>query len=1661
MTVRAAVPGVPHTAELLLPELFWRQVALTPDAVAVSDGAEALSYRETGERVRALAARLSELGVGPEAMVGIQLPRSVRLVVAMLAVATAGGAFLLLDPEHPAERRAGMLGTARALALVCEEPVPGPWSRVRPDEGPVADGPVAAPAELYPDNAAYVAFTSGSTGAPKGVVNTQAGLANRLADAVRRHGVGPGDRLLSATGLGFDPVVFQVFLPLVCGATLVLAPDGLERDPVALVELLREERITALELVPSVLQVLLEQPEAAGVGDLRWLTSAGEMLTGDLCARALSVLGVRVRNVYGPAECAIGVTDHPYDPAQGPGGVPLGGPIDNVRIVLLDEDGHRAESGEIHLGGVCVGRGYLGAPGLTADRFRPDPDGPPGARLYRTGDRARTNLRGELEFAGRIDNQIKLSGVRIEPEGIEALLTAHPLVEAAAVTVAPDRVGGQQLVAFVKGSAGHEELRGHLRAHLPDSHLPSVFQPVDELPLTANGKVDRTALTVDADPRRAPYRAPRTPEEVQVTEIWQEVLGVGRIGLDDNFFQLGGYSLLLLRVAMRLRKLSGLPLQVRELFGAPTPAGQSLLIAGARAQASPVSAVEPVPRDRPLPLSYAQQDLWVLDRMNPGSGEYTMPIMIRLPENGIPTVVVEGALRDLAARHEILRTRYASVNGSLCQIVDKDRPVRPSVVEVTEAQLPEAVRRETAAGFDLAEGPVWRAMLARVSDGTDALLLTFHHIASDGWSMVVLRRELDELISARKDRREPLLPDMSVQYADFAVWQRERVDGGALDEQLAYWRRQLAGLPTLDLPTDRPRPPIRDTRGAAFEFEIPAAVMRPVLEAGWQRGATPYATLLAAYAALLARYCGQGDIPIGTPLAGRLREEVAGVLGCFLNTVVMRCDAAGDPAFTELLERVRQTVSQAQGAQEVPFAHLVRELAPERDQSRNLLAQVLFDLHDDGVTSVDGGRTDTGMLLDAWTGSKADLNLVVQIQPDRSCLAVLEYSTALFDAETVRRLAGHFRQLLAGVAADPQARLHELPLLPPDELRAVLAAGRGADAARPELAVHELFAVQAAKTPDAPALLSDAGGLSYAELADRSDRLASRLRGLGVGPESVVGVCLDRGTDLVVSFLAVWKAGAAYVPLDPDFPAERLRYMLDDSGARCVITDRARAGVLRPAVPLLLDDPGERARLAAQPPFEAAPADLDALAYVIYTSGSTGRPKGVMVDHRGLLNYLMWTVEDYAGSRPGGTPLFSSTAYDMVVPDLYTALVTGEPVRLLPPHFDPSELGRLLAAGAPYSFVKLTPGHLDLLSAQLTPEQAAGLAGVLAVGADSFPVPVLERWLAKAGPDGPRLLNEYGPTEISVANSTYRITGGGHPEVLPIGTPVPNTTMWVLDGHGNPCPVGVPGELHIGGTGVARGYRNRPGLTAAVFVPDPFSAEPGRRLYRTGDRARLLPDGNVEFLGRLDEQIKLRGHRIEPGEITAVLTERPEVADALVRVDTKGATGRLVAWVVPADGHEPVPAELLEHCALRLPAPMVPAALVLLDRIPLNANGKVDHAALPAPPEEAAEHSTGPLSELAEGLAGLWSDLLGYDVLPELHRTFFQLGGDSVLASRLVAAVEADYGVRLPLRSVFEHPTVAGLARLVEERIRADIAEMSDAELTRLTTSDEEDRDEH
>ncbi|MFE9657499.1 amino acid adenylation domain-containing protein [Micromonospora sp. NPDC006431] len=1630
--------------------------AARPDAVAVTDPRQTLTYAGLIARADELAARLRAAGTGRGALVALLTDRGADAITGVLAALTADGAYLPLDPRSPVARNADLLvdsGTrwllvdqaheALAAALVAAAGVPVTVLPLAQAGPPVGSAPLAAGlADL-----AYVIFTSGSTGRPKGAMVHRRGMLNHLLAKVEDLDLTEADVVVQNAALTFDVSVWQMLSSLLTGGSVDVVDDDTALDPGALFGRVQRHGVTILEVVPSLLRTALDAWDAGApvpeLPKLRWLLVTGEALPPQLCHRWLARFPqIPLLNAYGPTECSDDVTHAVIaTPADADADrVPIGRAIRNTQLYVLDANLQPVPPGvpgELCVGGVGVGFGYLGDPRRTAAVFVADPfTDRPGARLYRTGDRVRYRPDGQLEFLGRNDDQVKIRGQRIELGEVEAALRAAAGVTAAAVAVNTDPAGTNRLVGYVVGDTDPEAVRDHVAARLPDAMVPSVVVRLDALPLSANGKVDRKALPA-VDFGSAGGRAARTPQEELLCGVFADVLGVARVGVDDDFFALGGHSLLATRIVNRIRAVFGVELPIRAVFETPTVAGLAArLLAGGESR----PPLRPGPRPELVPVSYAQRRLWFLNRFDDSDVSYNVPLALRL-HGDLDRAALHAALADVTARHETLRTVFVEVDGEPYQQVLDPAAAVPTLAEhdVTEADLPAALAAAIGHRFDLAGEPPLRADLFRLADDEHVLLLLMHHIASDGQSAGPLSAELAAAYTARRAGRAPDLPALPVQYADFALWQRhvlgaETDPRSLVSRQTGYWAQTLAGLPEqLELPVDRPRPAVSSRRGGSVTFEVPADLHARLTDLARQRQASLFMVAQAALAALLTRLGAGEDVPLGTPIAGRVDEAVDGLIGFFVNTLVLRTDTSGDPTFGELLDRVRATDLAAYAHADVPFERLVEVLNPARSVARHPLFQVVLAVHNHARLDVTlPGLTVSG--LPAGTGgAKFDLNVSLAEQLDDAGAPAglagrIEYSADLFDHGTVERIADRLRTMLAALAADPDQPIGAVDLLTGPEREQVLVTWNDTAAPVPAATLPQLFAAQVARNPDAPALVDADTELSYAELDAYSNRLARLLIARGVGPERFVAVALPRSARLVGWLLAVLKAGGAYVPVDPAYPADRIAFMLADTAPALLLTDAATAAEL-PAggVPRLLVEECDPDGFAAEPVTDAdraAPLRLTNPAYVIYTSGSTGRPKGVVIEHRSLTDYLTFAGGDYQGVR-GSALLHSSISFDLSVTGMWVPLTVGGTVHVAGLDDDPATRERLGRQAC--TFLKATPSHLPLLAA--LPDDYAPTAELL-LGGELLLGEVVDEWRREH--PGVAVYNMYGPTETTVNCTEYRIAPGAviPPGPLPIGGPLANTRLYVLDARLRPVPPGVPGELYVAGGGLARGYLARPGQTAGKFVADPFGA-PGTRMYRTGDIVRWTDTGELMFLRRVDDQVKLRGFRIELGEIEAVLAGHDDVARCavIVREDRPGDQ-RLVGYVVPAPGRSPQPAELRATVAAAMPEYLVPAAVVVLDELPLTPNGKLSRGALPVP--DAAETGAGaqrraPRSHRERVLCGLFAEVLG---VPEvgIDDAFFDLGGHSLLATRLISRVRATFEVDLALRTLFEAPTVAELA---------------------------------
>ncbi|HEX6747476.1 MAG TPA: amino acid adenylation domain-containing protein [Longimicrobium sp.] len=1699
--------------------LFEAAAARTPDAVALQHGTDRITYAELNARANRLAHRLRALGVGPEASAGVCLERTPELVVALLAVLKAGGAYIPLDPAYPAERLGWMLGDADARVVIAErrteDALPATDARVllvdAAREEIARESAENPPPLALDENLAWTIYTSGSTGRPKGVQ-----IEHRGAAAFLHHlrAWVPEEELrgvLLSTSVSFDVSIAEVFFTLAWGGRLVMVENAL-----SLAELGDDAGVVRASMVPSAAAELARMGRVPST--VRTFALGGEPLAPAIAAAVHALPSVtRVENQYGPTE------DTTYSCSwivpRGTEKVLVGRPVAGSRAYVLDDllrpvpFGAR---GELYLAGDGVTRGYRAHPAMTAERYLPDPFGPAGSRMYRTGDLARwvedgkcesakvrecesNSSRDEttfapshprtfaLEYLGRADFQVKVRGFRIEPGEIEADLLAIPGVDEAVVVARPAETGDMRLAAYVGGSnpPTPAELKERLRASLPDYMVPDTITPLGALPRTPNGKVDRAALPDPQAPEdTAADEAPSGLAEEALAEIWKEVLKRERVGANDSFFTLGGHSLLATQVVSRVRAAFGVELPLRKMFENPTlralavviedllvadvegaddaSAGETLAPAAAPPLAAVAGDIVPVPRGGLLPASLPQERLWFIDRMDPGTAGYVVSSSMRL-RGAIDLDALRRAVAELVRRHEVLRTTFAEVDGRPTQRIRPftafPLPLEDLSADGPEAALAEVERRvteETGTGFDLAAGPLFRARLFRIARGDHALVLAMHHAVADGWSLGVLYRELAALYSAFSRGLPSPLRDLPVQYADFAAWQRSAASAEAAERQVAWWRAHLDGAPhVLELPTDHSRPPVRTFAGGSVGITIDVGAVARLREVANAEGVTPFMVLLAVFQLLLTRLAGTDDVLVGSPVAGRTHARTEGLIGLFVNTLVLRGTVRPGEPFRDFLARVREDVLDAFAHQDVPFERLVDEVRVERSLARTPLYQAMFSLQNaaaDGAGEMEGLRVEH--LAGTVASAKTDLELNMHESGD-GMYASLVYSADLFRPETAARFARAFTSLVAAALEDPSRAVDALPLMPAAQMEEMAALGIGMETEIPSAPIHRLFEAHAAATPDAPALLTDEARLTYAEVNARANRIARRLRELGVGVEHRVGVSMERSPDLVVALLAVLKAGAAYVPLDPVYPAERRALMRRNAGVTVVVT-REGAGDRGDGV-RVLSLAAERERIAALGDGDLADVEVapENLAYVLYTSGSTGTPKGVAVPHRAVVRLVRG--QSYARFAADEVFLqFVPVAFDVSTFEVWGALLSGAALAVHPPHLpEPAELGAF-AARHGVTQMWLTSG----LFHQVVDAGAPGLGGVrrLLSGGDVVSAAHVRRAMELL-PDT-EIVDGYGPTETTTFATTHVVTReDADAGDIPIGRPLANTRAYVLDERLRPVPPGIPGELYLGGPGVARGYLGAPALTAERFVPDPFV--PGERLYRTGDRVRWTEcesakvreceSGSsrdettfapshprtlaLQFLGRADRQVKVRGFRIEPAEVEAALAAHPAVRAAAADTRGEGADRRLVAWVVAADGAEVSTPALREHLSRTLPEHMVPSVVVPIDAIPLTPNGKVDRAALPAP-AAVGSGPTRPLTATEEMIATVWAELLGASrVGPD--DAFFELGGHSLLAAQVAGRIRAAFGVELPLRALFESPQLSELAARVDGLVRA------------------------
>lgn len=1641
--------------------LFEQQVERTPDAVAVVCENQRLSYGELNRRANQVARFLHANGVVAEDLVGVCMTRRPELAVALLGVWKAGAAYVPIDPGYPQERVSFMVSDASIRVLLTEKRCEALFTAPTPAARKVVlDGDDAAAiaereqtnlnSPARPSSLAYVMYTSGSTGRPKGAMIEHGGLVNYLTWAIEAYGVEAGGSVPVHSSIAFDLTVTSLYPALLTGGSVELLADDVGAAHL-LAAARRGPKRTLVKITPAHLDVMTQQLRPDELADVtRVFVIGGESLPAESLGpwrdRAPET---RLINEYGPTETVVGCCVYEVrsdDPRNGP--VPIGRPIANTQLHVLDEERRPVpvgSMGELYIGGAGVARGYLNRPELTKERFVPDSfSGRLGARLYKTGDLARQRADGTLEFLGRADNQVKVRGYRIELGEIEACLASHPAVQSCVVLAREDTPGNKQLVGYVVSRAEKPraaDVDAFLAERLPEYMVPTQLVFLDALPLTINGKVDRAALPApSAGASRAPGASNAgvalSATEQAIAAIWRELLKREDITSDSDFFEMGGHSLLAVKTLAMIRDGLGVEIPLQALFESSTLAGLAALVDQARGGPSPqqTAAAAPIPRrstDGPCPVSFAQQQMWLLHHLVPNSPAYNIMDVVRL-SGSYDASALRKALRELITRHEVLRTSFSRAGGDLVQIVHP--PFDPELSEIdlvggsSERRAAEWARIARELGrtaFDLSRLPLLRVAVVHDSSTDHQVFIAIHHTIADEWSMELVHQEMSALYDAFAAGRPTPLPALPIQYADYSAWQRERMRGEELDGQLRYWSDELRGaMTTLAIPTDRPRPTTPTGRGATERFFVPRSLIADLDAAHRQEQTTSFMVLEAAFAALMHRLSGQHDVLVGTPISGRTRSETQRLIGCFLNTVVLRSQFDAGTTFRSLLEQVRKRALGAYAHADVPFERLVAELAPTREPGRTPLFQVMFILHDrDGVSEVATQSSNTE--LENGT-SKFDLTMYLSETED-GLKGSIEYSTDLFEAETIRRMCRSYRRLLESIAREPDRKISEATVLANEDRRTLLSDWNRTSIVFDDggQCLHGLLARQAGRSAERTAIVAGGERMSYRELHRRSDDLARHLKKLGVGPDVLAGLLVERSTDMMVGLLGILKAGGAYVPLDPTFPPDRLAHMIEDSRMPVLITHRGLEGALAklPASVVHLDRDAHAIAASDRDDPVQSDARPENLAYVLYTSGSTGKPKGVAIPHSAIVNFLL-SMEREPGLGPDDTLLAVTTlSFDIAGLELYLPLVAGAQVVIANREdvVDPHRLMRLLREHR-CTVMQATPATWRALV-------AAGWEGSRQLkalcGGEAFPPELAKALLPRCR----ELWNMYGPTETTVWSTVHRVTSGDGPP--PIGKPIANTQVYVLTAGSQLAQPGATGELCIGGTGLARGYLFRDELTCERFVPNPF--EDGARIYRTGDMARWRFDGVLECLGRTDHQVKVRGYRIELGEIEHAISQHPGVRQVVVvaREDAPGDK-RLVAYVVAPQAPAALMDELRARLRGSLPDYMVPALFVLLETLPLTPNGKIDRKALPAPAGGAgrsdAASYVAPTTELETSLAVAWEHVLGIARVG-IHDNFFDLGGDSLKVLNLIVEMERNAGIDIDLGAVFKFPTIATLVK--------------------------------
>ncbi|HDR6312417.1 TPA: amino acid adenylation domain-containing protein [Bacillus cereus] len=1648
-----------------LPILFEKQVQKNPSKIAVTCNGVGFTYNELNERANELAHYLVEEGIGPNQFVALVFPRSIEMVVSMLAVLKAGAAYLPIDPEYPAERINYIINDAKPVCIITHSSALVIENDMKKIELDSEETKIVLKAYSHMNlpfrndesllNPAYTIYTSGSTGNPKGVIVPMKALSNFLLAMDDMFSLHENDHLVAVTTFAFDISALEIYLPLISGASLTIAQKEVIQEPSVLTALLQEERATIMQATPTLWQALVtEYPEK--LQGLKVLVG-GEALPSHL-AKTLKELGCTITNLYGPTETTIWSTVMNIDERES-GIPPIGKPIWSTAVYVLDAGLQPVPPGvigELYIAGEGLANGYLGKPELTAERFVANPFGERGKRMYRTGDLVKWRNDGVLEYVSRADHQIKIRGFRIELAEIEMVLQRHENIKQAVVIVREDRPNDKRIIAYIvaeeKDTINFAEIRSYVSESLANYMVPSAFVLLEELPLTPNGKVDRKKLPAPDFNEMNKERVARNPKEEILCDLFAEVLGVSRISIDDNFFEMGGHSLLASRLIARIRETLSVELGIGKLFESPTVAELAKQLDEAK---SARPAIQKGSRPNEVPLSFAQRRLWFLNCLEGPSPTYNIPLVIRL-SGKLNEEALQGAFYDVVEKHETLRTIFPNVLGSSYQkILDMENLNLEMIKTKTckeelENMLAEAVRYS----FNLDVEPAVRLQLFTVNENEHVLLILLHHIVGDGWSLQPLTRDFTTSYKARCQGERAQLETLPVQYADYALWQQqllgdETTEKSLISTQLEFWKKELKGLPDqLELPTDYQRPIETSYQGETIHFQIDAGMHSRLVELARKNGVSLFMVLQAGLSALFTRLGAGTDIPIGSPIAGRNDDALTDIVGLFVNTLVLRTSTSGDPSFKELLNRVKQVNLAAYENQDVPFERLVELLNPVRTRNSHPLFQVMLAFQNTPEATFDA--PDIEAILEIQSVGSAKFDLTFEISESngvdgtpKGLHGLLEFSTDLYKRETVQKLIERYILLLDDAAENPDQSIGRLEILTLAEKNTVLEKWNGGFQIVPEMTLSQLFEKQAHINPNAIAVVFEDEKLNYEELNEKANKIARLLIANGIGPDQLVALAMPRSLNMVVSLLAVLKAGAGYLPLDPDYPSDRISFMLQDAKPSCVLTNSDVEIECDEELKILVDD--EKVIKEIEKYSEdnidemerVKPLTPSHIAYVIYTSGSTGRPKGVMVPHQNVVRLLGATDHWFQFDANDVWTMFHSYAFDFSVWEIWGPLLYGGRLVLVPHTVSrsPKEFLQLLVKEKVTVLNQTPSAFYQLMQADCENEDIGQLLSLryIVFGGEALELSRLEDWYSRHPHNAPKLINMYGITETTVHVSYIELD-----ETIVslranslIGCSIPDLKVYVLDNYLQPVPPGVVGEMYVAGAGLARGYLGRAGLTAERFIADPFG-KPGTRMYRTGDLARWRKDGTLDYIGRADHQIKIRGFRIELGEIEAVIMKHPKVQQVavIVREDQPGDK-RLVSYIVASNNEMIDTNEMRQYAGCSLPDYMVPYAFVVVNELPLTPNGKLDRKALPVPEFIASSSSRGPRTPQEEMLCDLFTEILSVPQIG-IDDGFFDLGGHSLLAVQLMSRIKEALGVELNIGTLFAAPTVAGLAERLE-----------------------------